>query len=148
MLIQGLRGNGLRSWAFGKTRSPAGDVIGHTELQVGLAEGSHDAVISGMRWKVTICQNNGLTCPRPRCPSLASSSSPRSRGLLLIPPKPKRCAYSCLNSTRYFRFVVKPQSCHRFSLSYSSLAQLVCYAHSLSSSVQGDRWGKCSGRGT
>ena len=148
MLIQWLRGNGLGRRAFGKARSPAGDVVGHTELQVGLAEGSHDAISSGRSKKVTHSQRKGLTYRRPRCPSLASSSSPRSRGLLLIPPKPKRCAYSYLNSTMYFIFVVKPQSCHRFSLSYSSLAPLACCEHSQSSSAQGDHWGKCSGQCT
>ena len=47
VLVQWLRGNGLGRRAFGKARSPAGDVIGHAELQVWLAEGSHDAVSSG-----------------------------------------------------------------------------------------------------
>ena len=52
MLIQWLRGNRLGSWTFGKARAPAGDVVGHAELQVGLAEGSHDAVSSGRNEKV------------------------------------------------------------------------------------------------
>ena len=60
MLIQWLRGNRLGSWTFGKARSPAGDVVGHAELQVGLAEGSHDAVSSGRNEKVRCGQKRGL----------------------------------------------------------------------------------------
>ena len=61
VLIQRLRGNRLGRRAFGKARSPAGDVIGHAELQVGLAEGSHDAISSGRSKKVTHSQRKGLS---------------------------------------------------------------------------------------
>ena len=89
MLVQWFRGNRLGSWTFGKARSPAGDVIGHAELQVRLAEGSHDAVVSGRNKKVThiiVGQKKRPTYRRPSCPSLASSSSLHSRGLLLLLP--------------------------------------------------------------
>ena len=87
VLVQWLRGNRLGSWTFGKARSPAGDVIGHAELQVRLAEGSHNAVVSGRNKKIThICQKKWATYRRPSCPSLVSSSSPHSRGLLLLLP--------------------------------------------------------------
>ena len=88
MLVQWFRGNRLGSWTFGKARSPAGDVIGHAELQVRLAEGSHNAVVSGKNKKVThiVGQKKRATYRRPSCPSLVSSSSLHSRGLLLLLP--------------------------------------------------------------
>ena len=60
MLVQGCWGNWLGGWALGEARPPAGDVVGHAELQVGLAEGSHDAVSSGRNEKVWGGQKKGL----------------------------------------------------------------------------------------
>ena len=45
MLVQGGWGNWLGGRALGKAGSPAGDVVGHAELEVGLAQGRHDPVV-------------------------------------------------------------------------------------------------------
>ena len=45
MLVQGGWGNWLGGWALGEARPPAGDVVGHAELEVRLAQGRHDPVV-------------------------------------------------------------------------------------------------------
>ena len=50
MLVEGFWWDGLGCRALGKAGAPARDVVGNTELQVRLAEGSHYAISPGVVW--------------------------------------------------------------------------------------------------